>query len=360
VGALKEIPLCPVFVVGDGEPEEVRSARVLLGRGPACHVRLEHENVSVLHAEVVLTNKGYLLRDLASTNGVYVQGKRVKQVALRPGDRFRLGREGPTVLFCPKPLPCGYVPKPVERYRKARGWMVLGLGMLLVSSVLTVRIFHFQRRQRALNAIFVLAEDKGERIVPLGSAFLVHEKGWLLTNAHVAHVLRKEGARGVAVPNAAPGQRHPILDILIHPEHRTGEFGRDVALVRIDPAGGDPSPISWARRPLRQGQRIYCLGYPFNAVHPSHPTASLLEGVVSRVEGNTFFQHDVVVSPGLSGSPLFDERFYCVGVVVGGDMTSLEQGGSNGTVGWALAGKALRAMLVPPFDKAVWDDYTIH
>jgi ABC transport system ATP-binding/permease protein len=65
---------------------------VVIGRDPACTLRLDHPAVSRRHAEIVPLNGGHAIRDLMSANGSYVNDQRV--VDLRPlaaGDVVRIG-----------------------------------------------------------------------------------------------------------------------------------------------------------------------------------------------------------------------------------------------------------------------------
>lgn len=63
-----------------------------LGRSKA-DVVIKDPKVSSTHAQVTLNNKGqYVLMDLDSANGLYINGRRVKKVALLPGVIFEIGR----------------------------------------------------------------------------------------------------------------------------------------------------------------------------------------------------------------------------------------------------------------------------
>lgn len=65
----------------------------VLGRADSCQPRLEGEEVSRRHAEVRYEGVRVLLRDLGSTNGVYLNGKRLQgEAPLTPGDVIRLGQ----------------------------------------------------------------------------------------------------------------------------------------------------------------------------------------------------------------------------------------------------------------------------
>ncbi len=64
----------------------------LLGRGPSVQLRFDDRGVSLEHARITAHDGGgYLLEDLASTNGTFVGNVRVERADLGSGDRIRLG-----------------------------------------------------------------------------------------------------------------------------------------------------------------------------------------------------------------------------------------------------------------------------
>ena len=65
--------------------------RQIAGRSASCAIRLEHESISSEHVAFELGEKGFGVRDLASTNGVKVNGEKVMSQALEHGDRVQLG-----------------------------------------------------------------------------------------------------------------------------------------------------------------------------------------------------------------------------------------------------------------------------
>lgn len=62
-----------------------------IGRSPDCDFQIAHDTVSSLHCELVLGESGVILRDLESTNGTFVNGKRVREVKLMDGQILRVG-----------------------------------------------------------------------------------------------------------------------------------------------------------------------------------------------------------------------------------------------------------------------------
>jgi hypothetical protein len=74
-----------------GEHHELPGHPITLGRSKDCDIRLADPNVSRRHAEIRPDGTGWTVVDLGSTNGIEVDGRRVKELALRDGARFTLG-----------------------------------------------------------------------------------------------------------------------------------------------------------------------------------------------------------------------------------------------------------------------------
>jgi len=62
-----------------------------LGRGPMNQVAFADPGISRHHAEIVLEDEGWKLRDAGSTNGTHVNGHRVTEQLLRVGDTIEMG-----------------------------------------------------------------------------------------------------------------------------------------------------------------------------------------------------------------------------------------------------------------------------
>jgi hypothetical protein len=75
----------------DGRTLRVEKRSVLLGRSRECDIQIEDPNVSRRHAELRQEGSTYWIIDLDSTNGVEVNGRRVKRAKLAPGDSFTVG-----------------------------------------------------------------------------------------------------------------------------------------------------------------------------------------------------------------------------------------------------------------------------
>jgi hypothetical protein len=68
------------------------SGGAVLGRSRECDVVIEDENVSRRHAEVRPSGGAWIVRDLGSTNGVKVNGRKISGAqSLRQGDAIEMG-----------------------------------------------------------------------------------------------------------------------------------------------------------------------------------------------------------------------------------------------------------------------------
>lgn len=75
----------------DGQTRRVDKRSILLGRSRECDIQVEDPNVSRRHAELRQEGSTYWIVDLDSTNGIEVNGRRVKRSKLESGDIFTVG-----------------------------------------------------------------------------------------------------------------------------------------------------------------------------------------------------------------------------------------------------------------------------
>ena len=91
----------------DGRRFVLTRARILvLGRGDDCDIRIERDSVSRHHARIVRNEDGWVVEDLDSMHGVYVNDLLVRRAVLHEADLLRIGE----VIFkfagdpCERPL----------------------------------------------------------------------------------------------------------------------------------------------------------------------------------------------------------------------------------------------------------------
>jgi serine protease Do len=160
----------------------------------------------------------------------------------------------------------------------------------------------------------------------LGSGFVIHPSGYVITNAHVV-----ERSLSVQV-RLASGRR--LSGKVIGRDRRV-----DLALVKVEAPEALPVlPLGDSER-LAVGELVLALGHPFGL----EQTVSL--GIVSRkgaplqaaAPGFDFIQTDAAVNPGNSGGPLVDMGGQVVGVNT--------MAARNGTIGFAIPVNLIKALL---------------
>jgi pSer/pThr/pTyr-binding forkhead associated (FHA) protein len=131
-GATAVRPVLPKFVLRGVSGEGFGRIYPLLGptvvgRAPECNLRLDESGLSRQHARLVPTNDGIQIEDLGSTNGSFINGKRVQRGLATPGDevgfdtlRFRLAAPG-------QQADQPHVERPASR-RAISPWLWVGLA----------------------------------------------------------------------------------------------------------------------------------------------------------------------------------------------------------------------------------------
>jgi serine protease Do len=169
-------------------------------------------------------------------------------------------------------------------------------------------------------------DDEDDARRTSGSGFVIDERGFVVTNAHVI-----ENAESIVV-RLSDGRRVPGK--VIGKDNRV-----DLALLRIDGTDLQALPLGDSNR-VRVGEFVLALGHPFNLEH------SVSFGIVSRkgapltvaAPGFDFIQTDAAINPGNSGGPLVN----MAGEVVGVNSMAAR----NGSIGFAIPSNLVR-MLVP-------------
>src|SRR5215470_1986654 len=80
-----------LLALTDGPSIVLDKPIVLLGRHPECDIQIDSRKVSRRHCCIAQVNDYLVVRDLASTNGVRINGVRVVEGRLQAGDEVTIG-----------------------------------------------------------------------------------------------------------------------------------------------------------------------------------------------------------------------------------------------------------------------------
>lgn len=75
-----------------GQSFALDSGRILVGRASRCAIRIDETSVSSEHARLVNDRHGWRVVNLLSTNGTFVNGRKVSNADLHDGDQLCFGR----------------------------------------------------------------------------------------------------------------------------------------------------------------------------------------------------------------------------------------------------------------------------
>jgi S1-C subfamily serine protease len=229
-----------------GQRDSIGESQITVGRAPTSVLAFAPSDTraSAHHAEISYDGSGYILRDTGSTNGTYVNGRRVYSARLKSGDVIEFGTGGPKVQFdlegddtdavVPSIAPTqaldtasrgngfGAAPPPSKEFGRTTvrlmidhavkksstqfRLMIATLTVLVVTLVATV-VFMMTRptpapqttnfreiaRQNQSAVVFIyvrftLTDENGNPIeedAATGSGFVVSPEGYLVTNRHV-------------------------------------------------------------------------------------------------------------------------------------------------------------------------------
>jgi adenylate cyclase len=85
--------------VGGGDTIPLIRDTLVVGRRESCDIYLPLPNVSGIHCELTNRDGYWYIRDLGSTNGIKVNGSRVQQKLLHPGDRITIAKRHWTIEY---------------------------------------------------------------------------------------------------------------------------------------------------------------------------------------------------------------------------------------------------------------------
>lgn len=162
--------------------------------------------------------------------------------------------------------------------------------------------------ERATPSIVSIRTESG-----LGTGFVVHERGWIVTNLHVV-----AGSDQVVV-HLPDGSEHQVVEIV------NASAAHDLVVLRIDVKKKlRPLPLGNSEK-LRAGDPVVAIGHPLGL---EDTVSNGLLSAIRKLEGVVLLQVSAPIAPGSSGGPLFNEQGEVIGVA-----TAILLGGQNLNLG---------------------------
>lgn len=207
------------------------------------------------------------------------------------------------------------------------------------------------QKREAVGLVVAIATDaQGRQIMrPFATAWAL-EPDLYITNAHVADTARRlaaDGARIAVMVNQRPDLVFPVRSLRMHPLYgatraattASGEvgFAYDVAAFRVEGRAPATFAVAPAARleALAAGSPVAYLGFPMEnlvggGVSLHNPVAVMQTGILTAVSdfrqetnlprNHLLLRHNLGLTGGASGSPLFDTSGRVVGILNAGNM----------------------------------------
>jgi pSer/pThr/pTyr-binding forkhead associated (FHA) protein len=90
--------------IGGGDPIPLLGPSLVVGRRESADIVLRFPNVSGRHCELVVSEGYWVVRDLGSSNGTKVNGARVSEQRLEPGDTLSVAKHDFEINYVPSRL----------------------------------------------------------------------------------------------------------------------------------------------------------------------------------------------------------------------------------------------------------------
>jgi adenylate cyclase len=90
--------------LGGGDPIPLLKKQLLVGRRESCDIVLRFANVSAHHCQLFVNGGYWYIRDMQSRNGVKVNGIRVQEKRIGPGDSLAVAKHNYELQYSPADL----------------------------------------------------------------------------------------------------------------------------------------------------------------------------------------------------------------------------------------------------------------
>ena len=283
-----------------------------VGRHRSCDVVVDNDTVSGRHCKIIETPKGHVIEDLGSSNGTFVNGKRVETTRLKSGDRITLGTasfvftDGQLLPQTPT-LPSETSKVPESALVQKRNRIRSGVAVVIVA-IVGLAIGVTVGGGDGGGGLYEAPDDVEIVITEIRSAVVEVKCG----NALGSGWPLASGSQTVIVTNHHVIE--PCLDPLVpvtinfaggsvSTDDLISDEGNDLAVIRTSHSF---EGLATAEKP-RIGHWVMAVGNPLGL------DRSVNFGTVSNVE-NTQIILDVAINPGNSGGPLVNADGQVIGV----------------------------------------------
>lgn len=316
---------------------------VVYGRSVNSPISITDPTVSSEHALLELVDGSWIIEDLNSSNGTFVNGKRITRSQVFDDDLVHLGKcelifhsgrlLGSEDASSPAIDSGSNSPKKDFRRKSSLIYSRRVIHGVLASFVTLAVIFLIslfvnqnQAQEFANSTVFITARTSGEDLCWTGSGFVIGDGSLVATNAHVAAPATdasysESQCTQIEIgyttdERAAPEifRRAKILEL---------SEVEDLALLQIDSPLSEVKPMKLSTARPTIGEALSVYGYP----GLGGETITVSTGVVSgfnQIEGIEYIKISAVINSGNSGGPVVGKDKSVIGVATAANRAGIE------------------------------------
>lgn len=307
---------------------EPNSDAVSIGRGADNNLIISEESVSLHHATFSKTNGRYWLSDIGSSNGTYVNGRRITETTIDIGDVVNFGLiktkfDGfgfPILVenILQNELPSD-APTPQKKLLLQKNAFIIvllvGLGVL---GVVRSKSGGLSTTEIARATVSIFMEDSSGNECWSGSGALILDGKYVVTNAHVAALSAKDGPKysdcKILTIGLSDSSGLNPLDY-VGGSVSTIDTERDLALIELNVpiSSSDRKSLSIRSNDIGLESTIRVFGYPGIGGDSLTVSSGIISGL-DQSEKFSYFKTNADISAGNSGGPVVDNKGRLVGI----------------------------------------------
>ena len=302
---------------------------ITIGRGLNNGVVMADPSVSKRHATVKKDGEQYWIVDLSSSNGTYVNGRRISEAKLFLGDIVNFGQvqtefDGKNLRILDK-SDVAFLLDHESNTDRSKARRLTFLLVLCIAFVIILFVF-IQVNSKAVSSnqiaratVKIVMKDSSGNNCWSGSGALILDGRFVVTNAHVAAFNGKfeepglSGCKFIAIglSNASGLNTEEYVSGLV----AAIDLERDLAIIKLEKSI-QPSvrkPLSIRSSDISLEEKLRVFGYPFIGGE----SLTVSEGIVSgldQAQKFSFFKVTADISSGSSGGPVVDTNGQLVGI----------------------------------------------
>ena len=303
-----------------------------IGRALENDLILSDNTVSGSHAELNNRDGRTWITDLSSSNGTYVNGRRITEVTLVAGDRVAFGSvefvfDGSEFVKNDNKGLNG-TSSAFENFSEnvqnrsvsnvVQGWLIVLAIVVVFIAVLIWRPSQSMSTTEVARATLnIWMLDSNDDVCGGGSGALIENGKYLVSNAHVIDIAHDGDA-------SLSDCTHIVVGLSDESGRNTSEYVdatfvsadhiRDLGIAKLDKqVTGDRKSFQIRDKSLQLEEKIRVFGFPVIG----GDSLTVTSGIISGLDNSStfpFFKSTADISPGNSGGPVVDSKGLLVGI----------------------------------------------